>query len=225
MAKGMMVTGPRARLSDEQRQQIRDVRAEQGRGAARAMRREMRQEAGLPVRGMQNRPAPMPMPDRGQPVQAMQQQPMPMPMPMPMPGRGQMPMDQGFQVTDEQLEALRQQPPMQKPTPEMMQDAMARGRDQGLQHQPGRFPITDMMYREPMHGPMQPYQPQQPEPGYMPALRNAYETGKIPLDKISAPYRNTLLPQQQPYQFYGQQPNQFPGLAAGVGQGLTGLFR
>jgi len=211
MALGMMGKGPNLRLSDEQRQQIRDVRAEQGRGAARQMRRQMRQEAGLPVRGMQNRPAPMPMPDRGQPVQAM---------PMPMPGRGQMPMDQGFQVTDEQLEALRQQPPMQKPTPEMMQDAMARGQYQsGMDQQPlfqdkmYRYPITDMMYR----GPMQPYQPQQPEPGYMPALRNAYETGKIPLDKISAPYRNTLLPQQQPYQFYGQQPNM---LAQGFAQGL-----
>ena len=210
MALGMMGRGPapmRGRLSPEQRQQIRDVRAEQGRGAARAMRREMRQEAGLPVRQMPNRPAPMPM--QGQPVQAQ-------PMPMPMPGRGQMPLDPGFQVTPEQMEALRQQPPMQKNiTPEMLQDAMDRGRYQGAQQQPGPFPITDMMYRRPMHGPMQ------PEPGYMPALRNAYETGRIPLDKIPAPYRSTVLPQQQPFQYVGQQANQLPpGLAAGFTQGL-----
>ena len=148
MAKGMMVTGPRARLSDEQRQQIRAVRAEQGRGAARQMRRQMRQEAGLPVRPMQNEPAQMPMP-----------------------------VDQGFQVTPEQMEALRQQQPMQRPTVGMMQDAVGRyerltpeqmqnmqnmlGGLQGAQ-QPGvqdrmyRYPMTDMMYR----GPMQPYQPQ-----------------------------------------------------------------
>jgi len=52
MAEGMMGRGParRGRLSDEQRAQIRQVRMEQGRGAARAMRRDMRREAGLPVR-------------------------------------------------------------------------------------------------------------------------------------------------------------------------------
>jgi len=51
MAEGMMGRGPapRGRLSDEQRAQIRQVRMDQGRGAARAMRRDMRQEAGLPV--------------------------------------------------------------------------------------------------------------------------------------------------------------------------------
>ena len=133
MALGMMGRGPapmRGRLSPEQRQQIRDVRAEQGRGAARAMRREMRQEAGLPVRPMQNEPAQMPMP-----------------------------VDQGFQMTPEQMEALRQQQPMQRPTPDQMQNML--GAYQGAQ-QPGvqdrmyRYPMTDMMYR----GPMQPYQPQ-----------------------------------------------------------------
>ena len=51
MAEGMMGRGPapRGRLSDEQRARIREVRESQGRGAARAMRRDMRQEAGLPV--------------------------------------------------------------------------------------------------------------------------------------------------------------------------------
>jgi len=51
MAEGMMGRGParRGRLSDEQRAQIRQVRMEQGRGAARAMRRNLRREAGLPV--------------------------------------------------------------------------------------------------------------------------------------------------------------------------------
>jgi len=55
MAEGMMGRGParRGRLSDEQRAQIRQVRMEQGRGAARAMRRDMRREAGLPVRQRQ----------------------------------------------------------------------------------------------------------------------------------------------------------------------------
>jgi hypothetical protein len=59
MAEGMMGRGParRGRLSDEQRAQIRQVRMDQGRGAARAMRRDMRQEASLPVgqRPMRNR--------------------------------------------------------------------------------------------------------------------------------------------------------------------------
>lgn len=133
MALGMMGRGPapmRGRLSPEQRQQIRDVRAEQGRGAARAMRREMRQEAGLPVRPMQNEPAQMPMP-----------------------------VDQSFQVTPEQMEALRQQQPMQRPTPEQMQNmlgAYQEAQQPGVQDRMYRYPITDMMYR----GPMQPYQPQ-----------------------------------------------------------------
>lgn len=133
MALGMMSRGPapmRGRLSPEQRQQIRDVRAEQGRGAARAMRREMRQEAGLPVRPMQNQPAQMPMA-----------------------------VDQGFQVTPEQMEALRQQPPMQRPTPEQMQNMLGAYQEvqqPGVQDRMYRYPMTDMMYR----APMQPYQPQ-----------------------------------------------------------------
>lgn len=194
MALGMMGKGPKLRLSDEQRQQIRDVRAEQGRGAARQMRRQMRQEAGLPVRQMQNRPAPMPM--QGQPVQAMQDQLSNMqaqPMPMPMPGRGQMPLDPGFQVTPEQMEALRQQPPMQKNiTPEMLQDAMDRGRYQGAQQQPGRFPITDMMYRGPVN--MTPEMQQ--------ALQNRYAN----VNPVPVQNTNTILPQQP------------MGVAQGIGQ-------
>ena len=51
MAEGMMGRGParRGRLSDEQRAQIRQVRMDEGRGAARKMRRNLRREAGLPV--------------------------------------------------------------------------------------------------------------------------------------------------------------------------------
>ena len=159
MALGMMGRGPapmRGRLSPEQRQQIRDVRAEQGRGAARAMRREMRQEAGLPVRPMQNEPAQMPMP-----------------------------VDQGFQVTPEQMEALRQQP-MQRPTPEQMQNML--GAYQGVQQQPAvqdrmyRYPITDMMYRPSIHGTLgQMQQSMQPQfNANMPAMQPGMNTGINP---------------------------------------------
>jgi len=70
MAEGMMGRGPapRGRLSDEQRAQIRQVRMDQGRGAARAMRRDMRQEAGLPVGQRQNQMSEMAPPAQQSPM-------------------------------------------------------------------------------------------------------------------------------------------------------------
>lgn len=70
MAEGMMGRGPapRGRLSDEQRVQIRQVRMDQGRGAARAMRRDMRQEAGLPVGQRQNQMSEMAPPAQQSPM-------------------------------------------------------------------------------------------------------------------------------------------------------------
>jgi len=184
MALGMMGKGPKLRLSDEQRQQIRNVRAEQGRGAARQMRRQMRQEAGLPVRPMQNEPAQMPMP-----------------------------VDQGFQVTPEQMEALRQQQPMQRPTVGMMQDAVGRyerltpeqmqnmqnmlGGLQGAQ-QPGvqdrmyRYPMTDMMYRGPVN--------------MTPEMQQALQDRYANVNPVPVQNTNTILPQQP------------MGVAQGIGQ-------
>ena len=98
MAEGMMGRGParRGRLSDEQRAQIRQVRMEQGRGAARAMRRDMRREAGLPVRQRRRQDgmsdfAPQPAPAApqspmvmGQPTEDMMAfRPMPTEQPLP----------------------------------------------------------------------------------------------------------------------------------------------
>jgi len=70
MAEGMMGRGPaqKGRLSDEQRAQIRQVRMDQGRGAARAMRRDMRQEAGLPVGQRQNQMSEMAPPAQQSPM-------------------------------------------------------------------------------------------------------------------------------------------------------------
>jgi len=200
MAEGMMGRGParRGRLSDEQRAQIRQVRMDQGRGAARAMRRDMRQEAGLPVMQRQRQMSEM--------APSAQQSPMVMGQPTgdmmafrPMPtGRPSMaPMspgfgpgatqdigaalggaqnflqnanvrDPGFQVTPEQMQAMRDQYTQAggQPMP-------------GMKPNFGPFPITDMMYRPSIHGtPAEMQQSVQPQfNANMPAMQPGMNTG------------------------------------------------
>jgi hypothetical protein len=132
MAEGMMGRGPapRGRLSDEQRAQIRQVRMDQGRGAARAMRRDMRQEAGLPVGQRQNQ-----MSEMAPPAQ-------------------QSPMVMGQPTGD--MMAFRPMP-VERPSMAPMSPGFGLGAAQGIgaalggaQQQP--MPITDMMYRPSIHG-------------------------------------------------------------------------
>ena len=211
MAEGMMGRGPapRGRLSDEQRAQIRQVRMDQGRGAARAMRRDMRQEAGLPVGQRQNQMSEMAPPAQqspmvmGQPTGDMIAfRPMPVQQPgnmqgfdyrplPPMPSGNPFPQgvaqgvgsalggaqnflqnanvrDPGFQVTPEQMQAMRDQYTQAggQPMP-------------GMKPNFGSFPITDMMYRPSIHGtPAEMQQSVQPQfNANMPAMQPGMNTG------------------------------------------------
>jgi len=200
MAEGMMGRGPapRGRLSDEQRARIREVRESQGRGAARAMRRDLRREAGLPVRQRQNQMSEMAPPAQqspmvmGQPTEDMMAF-----RPMPTEQPSMAPMSPGFgpgaaQDIGAALGDLQQRPlpitdmmyrpsihgtpgEMQTMTPEQVQAI----RDQYTQMQgqpmPGMNPNFGPMPSLQM--PMQ--QPMQQEPGYYPAIRNMMNTGRM----------------------------------------------
>jgi len=228
MAEGMMGRGParRGRLSDEQRAQIRQVRMDQGRGAARAMRRDMRQEAGLPVMQRRRQMSEMAPPAQqspmvmGQPTGDMMAfRPMPAQQPSMAPmspgfgpgaaqdigaalgGQANNPLrdqmlrlnemspetrarlipstenffqnanvrDPGFQMTPEQMQAMRDQYTQAggQPMP-------------GMKPNFGPFPITDMMYRPSIHGtPEQMQQPMQQEPGYLGSIRRMMDTGRM----------------------------------------------
>ena len=209
MALGMMGRGPapRGRLSDEQRAQIRQVRMDQGRGAARAMRREMRQEAGLPVRQRQNQMSEMAPPAQqspmvmGQPTGDMMAfRPMPTERPLP-------PMPAGSPFASALAQAVGSNPFPQGPTQGVAQGVGAALGN--LQHQPLMFDQMSPEARarqeaamqamrdrytqgtgQPMPGmnpnfgpmpslqmPMQ--QPMQQEPGYYPAIRNMMNTGRM----------------------------------------------
>ena len=224
MAEGMMGRGParRGRLSDEQRAQIRQVRMDQGRGAARAMRRDMRQEAGLPVMQRRRQMSEMAPPAQqspmvmGQPTGDMMAfRPMPAQQPSMAPmspgfgpgaaqdigaalgGQANNPLrdqmlrlnemspetrarlipstenffqnanvrDPGFQMTPEQMQAMRDQYTQAggQPMP-------------GMKPNFGPFPITDMRYRPSIHG--TPGQMQQ-EPGYLGSIRRMMDTGRM----------------------------------------------
>ena len=138
MAEGMMGRGParRGRLSDEQRAQIRQVRMEQGRGAARAMRRDMRREAGLPVRQRQRQDgmgdfAPQPAPAAPQSPMVMGQPTGDMmafrPMPVQQPGNMQ-----GFDY--------RPLPPMPAGNP--FPQGVAQGAAQAITGRPSMAPMS-----------------------------------------------------------------------------------
>jgi len=146
MALGMMGRGPapRGRLSDEQRAQIRQVRMDQGRGAARAMRRDMRREAGLPVRQRQRQDgmgdfAPQPAPAAPQSPMVMGQPTGDMmafrPMPVQQPGNMQ-----GFDY--------RPLPPMPagNPFPQGPTQGVAQGIGAALGGQANN-PLRDQMLR------------------------------------------------------------------------------
>ena len=194
MAEGMMGRGPapRGRLSDEQRARIREVRESQGRGAARAMRRDMRQEAGLPVRQQQNQMSEMAPPTQqspmvmGQPTGDMMAF-----RPMPTQQPGMAPMSPGFGPGAAQGILLP---------------------EGGLQQRP--MPITDMMYRPSIHGTpeqmqamrdrytqMQPPMQQSVQPAFnanMPAMQPGMNTGFNPVyntaQNLFAQKQNTMQP-------------------------------
>ena len=156
MAEGMMGRGPapRGRLSDEQRAQIRQVRMDEGRGAARKMRRNLRREAGLPVMQRPMRQQSInELQDRMSEMEQAPQSPMVMgqptedmmafrPMPTEQPGNMQ-----GFDY--------RPLPPMPSgnPFPQGQTQGVAQSLGAALgdlQQRP--LPITDMMYRPSIHG-------------------------------------------------------------------------
>ena len=198
MAEGMMGRGPapRGRLSDEQRAQIRQVRMEQGRGAARAMRRDMRREAGLPVRQRQNQMSEMAPPAQqspmvmGQPTGDMMAfRPMPTEQPLP-------PMPAG-------------NPFPQGPTQGVAQGiGAALG---GAQQQP--MPITDMMYRGPVN--MTPEMQQ--------AMQDRYAQMQMPMQQSVQPQFNANMPAMQPGMNTGVNP--FYNRPLGMGAGIPNYFK
>ena len=196
MAEGMMGRGPapRGRLSDEQRARIREVRESQGRGAARAMRRDMRQEAGLPVGQRQNQMSEMAPPAQqspmvmGQPTGDMMAF-----RPMPVQRPSMAPMSPGFgpgaaQGIGAALGDLQQRP---LPITDMMYRPSIHGtpaemnlfknsnvRDPGFQITPEQEQaMRDRYTQMPMPQPMQ--QPMQQEPGYYGSIRNMMNTGRM----------------------------------------------
>ena len=233
MAEGMMGRGPapRGRLSDEQRARIRQVRESQGRGAARSMRRDMRQEAGLPVRQRQNQMSEMAPPAQqspmvmGQPTGDMMAF-----RPMPTERPSMAPMSPGFgpgaaQDIGAALGNLQQRPlpitdmmyrpsihgtfgEMQTMTPEQVQ-AM---RDQYTQ--PRGEPMPGM---NPNFGPMPSLQmpmqqPMQQEPGYLGSIRRMMETGRMDANHPAA-QTVAAYDRQKAMQMFGQKqaPNAFSG--------------
>ena len=185
MADGMMGRGParRGRLSDEQRARIQEVRQSQGRGAARAMRRDMRQEAGLPVRQRQPQQNSMADVATQMPMEA-PQSPMVMgqptgdmmayrPMPTQQPGMA--PLSPGFGAGATQGIAAA-----------LGKAALGGAAFEGAQQQP--MPITDMMYRPSIHG----------TPEQMQAMRDRYTQIQPPMQQSVQPAFNANMPAMQP---------------------------
>jgi len=188
MAEGMMGRGPapRGRLSDEQRAQIRQVRMDQGRGAARAMRRDMRREAGLPVRQRQRQDG---MGDFA---------------PQPAPPTQQSPMVMGQPTGD--MMAFRPMP-TERPSMAPMSPGFGPGAAQdigaalgNLQQRP--LPITDMMYRPSIHGTFGEMQTMTPE--QVQAMRDQYTQPRgEPMPGMNpnfGPMPSLQMPMQQPMQ-------------------------
>jgi len=181
-----MGRGParRGRLSDEQRARIQEVRQSQGRGAARAMRRDMRQEAGLPVRQRQPQQNSMADVATQMPMEAAQS---PMVMgqptgdmmafrPMPTQQPGMAPLSPGFGAGATQgIGAALGGAAQGIPSPEG-----------GLQHQP--LFIPDMMYRPSMHVP----------PELLQAMRDRYTQIQPPMQQSVQPAFNANMPAMQP---------------------------
>ena len=197
MAEGMMGRGParRGRLSDEQRAQIRQVRMDQGRGAARAMRRDMRREAGLPVRQRQRQDgmgdfAPQPAPPTQQSPMVMGQptgdmmafRPMPTERPLP-------PMPAGSPFASALAQAVGSNPFPQGPTQGVAQGVGAALGN--LQHQPLMFDQMSPEARARQEAAMQ-------------AMRDRYTQGTgQPMPGMNpnfGPMPSLQMPMQQPMQ-------------------------
>jgi len=232
MAEGMMGRGParRGRLSDEQRAQIRQVRMDEGRGAARKMRRNLRREAGLPVmqRPMRQRSINE-LQDRMSEMGQAPQSPMVMgqptgdmmafrPMPVQQPGNTQgIAQGIGAALGDLQNQPLMfdQMSPEARARQEAAMQAMRDRYTQGTgQPMPGMNPNFGPMLSPQM--PMQ--QPMQQEPGYYPAIRNMMNTGRM---DANHPMAQTVgaYDRQKAMQMFGQKQAQNamnPGFNAGL---------
>ena len=228
MALGMMGRGPapRGRLSDEQRAQIRQVRMDQGRGAARAMRRDMRREAGLPVRQRQNQMSEMAPPAQqspmvmGQPTGDMMAF-----RPMPTERPSMAPMSPGFgpgaaQGVGSALGNLQHQPLMfdqmspeararQEAAMQAMRDRYTQGTGQPM---PGMNPNFGPMPSLQM--PMQ--QPMQQEPGYLGSIRRMMDTGRMDANHPAAQAVRGYDRQNMMNMFGQKQPQNQLGIGAGI---------